>query len=339
MVSTGAPLESVEATFSEEGSVFNPPPLLSLSDEQDVTIIEEISRARKRMATVSFLNKITSFRICSCYYNPETERYKEMVVKHEVSRNTGASFISHRFIVRARSSTSIAVFTNRLGGFSKPPYDELNLSPYVGDDHEAVNKNRRLVAALFESDDFISLNQVHGNEILDLKSLTDKYIRPEHLDIEADGVITDLKDIPFGVLTADCLPLILVCDSGFTAAIHAGWRGLKSGIVVRAVETLKERGEGSMVAILGPSIGSCCYSVGGELLSFAMKEFPDLIEERQGKYYFDLKGAAVTQLVSSGVKKKNIYVVDECTSCLRNLYYSYRVSNVTGRQAALVINV
>lgn len=162
------------------------------------------------------------------------------------------------------------------------------------------------------------VDQVHGTDIAQLKSLSD------HRSIPADGVWTRLLGAEIYIFTADCTSILLQ-EPGRVAAVHAGWRGAKAGIVKDAVEKLKHPDLAR--AVLGPSIGSCCFEVKSDLISSFNEErgsIDEFISVRNGKNYFDLVGFVVKKEMS-GLPKGNIDLSQwRCTFCSSPQLPSYR---------------
>jgi YfiH family protein len=142
----------------------------------------------------------------------------------------------------------------------------------------------------------ITLRQVHGKVI--------HYAEEVAANMDGDGLITVIG-LTIGVLTADCLPLVLFSPDPFCyAVIHAGWRGVKSGIVADSVALFAERGMPSscLGAALAPGICGKCYEVGAEFGEWAAP-FLQPHNNTAGKYYFDLPGMIVQQLRILGVPR------------------------------------
>ncbi|MFE0899284.1 polyphenol oxidase family protein, partial [Streptomyces smyrnaeus] len=96
-------------------------------------------------------------------------------------------------------------FTDRWGGVSAAPYEELNLGGAVGDDPEAVRTNRRRAAHALglSPDEVVWMHQVHGRDV----AVVD---RPFGADAPpVDGVVTARRGLALAVLTADCTPVLL----------------------------------------------------------------------------------------------------------------------------------
>src|SRR4051812_26469159 len=152
-------------------------------------------------------------------------------------------------------------FLGRRGGKSSGAYARLNVSYRVGDDQQIVSQNvcdMKQEVGIHDGR-VVTMKQVHGDTILEI---TDHKLKEAG---EADAMVTKERDIYLGVLTADCVPILLVApEKGIAAAVHAGWRGTLAGIADNTVKRLIEiYGVSSteLQAALGPSIGPCCYEV------------------------------------------------------------------------------
>jgi YfiH family protein len=173
--------------------------------------------------------------------------------------------------------------------------------------------------------------QVHGVDIVHIGDKTNDFT------FEADGAVANRSDICLSVTTADCLPLILADpESGYFAAVHVGWRGFVGGIVENIFEyALKfKMNLGATRFIIGPGIGDCCFEVGPEV---AILFDEDFIANHDGGLYLDLRKAVGTKLEKMGVIKANVDVINECTSCRSDLYYSYRRDKTTPLQMVTFI--
>lgn len=159
---------------------------------------------------------------------------------------------------------------------------------------------------------------------------------------DGDALVTNRPGLLLGVRTADCLP-VLMADSTHkaVAAIHAGWRGLVAGVLLRTVEAMAERfgsRPASLVAAIGPAIGPCCYDVGPEVA----RRFGELFPERTdltGRAHIDLSEAARRQLVAAGVPAGQIWCVGLCTRCLSGEFYSWRREGPTAGRMLSVIGI
>lgn len=219
----------------------------------------------------------------------------------------------------------LAFSTTRTGGFSLAPYDSLNLGEHVGDDTQQVQANRALLPGFAST---LWLNQVHGTRCIEATSNT-----PQRID--ADAAFTTLPGMVCGVMTADCVPLLLASALGnFVAAIHAGWRGLAAGVIARSIDRLPCPAD-KIIAWIGPCIGAQHFEVGIEV----KEAFPDLPDSftssrNSGRYMADIKSLCVHRLNQSGVQE--VYVDPSCTYSEPDRFFSHRYSThhdkgVTGR--------
>jgi YfiH family protein len=217
-----------------------------------------------------------------------------------------------------------ALFTTRHGGVSRGPYTSLNLGRWTDDDPAAVERNRAQLEAELEIR-FAYGRQVHGATVARVREPTE----PASAPIRADGQATDRSGIGVLVLTADCLPIALMAR-GAVAMVHAGWRGLDSGVIASGLDALRELGaSGEIVAAIGPGAGPCCYEVGEEIHT----RFADYGRSVRKGRNLDLKTIAAAQLSSAGVEQ--IYDVGICTICSKHFYSHRREHGVTGRQAGI----
>ncbi|RLA64101.1 MAG: polyphenol oxidoreductase [Epsilonproteobacteria bacterium] len=149
--------------------------------------------------------------------------------------------------------------------------------------------------------DFKKINQVHGTNIVSSG------------DVQADGLISSSKD-NLAIITADCMPILLIGAQG-DAFIHAGWRGLQSGILKKDI--LKSIGVNK--AFIGPHINNCCFEVTSEFLNYFPRSY---FKEKNGKYYFSLKDVAMLHL-KNYFGNIEISYAKECTHCDLK-FHSYR---------------
>ncbi|MBN1401512.1 MAG: peptidoglycan editing factor PgeF [Anaerolineae bacterium] len=244
------------------------------------------------------------------------------------------------------------IFT-RLGGTSQGPWHSLNVGHTVGDDPEHVDANLASIYAALNIDpaQVVTGRQVHGDHV----GLVDYADRGQILDA-TDALISDAQDTYLLLRFADCVP-VLLWDPKRRAVglVHAGWRGTLAKIAAKAVRTLVTAYGcelSNVRAVIGPSIGPCCYEVGPEVVKAARQAFsPPLGEgfrddepeiERLilrpragGKAHLDLWRANALQLRALGLRQ--IEVAGLCTACHPELFFSHRAeAGRTGRFAALI---
>jgi purine-nucleoside/S-methyl-5'-thioadenosine phosphorylase / adenosine deaminase len=219
-------------------------------------------------------------------------------------------------------------FTSRKGGISEGPFCSLNLGILTEDDPAVVRRNRHMTAAAvgIEASRVAMGRQVHGADLAyqDGTDLPPHFAAPGEPPEEADGQVSDRKDIGLLVLVADCYPVALRGPGGL-AMLHCGWRGLAAGIIGRGAETISADS-----AVVGPGIGPCCFEVGPEVFEAFSSLGPGVGDGRM----CDLPEVIRRLLHQAGVER--ISESGICTSCERETYFSHRRdSGVTGRQAGI----
>ncbi len=225
--------------------------------------------------------------------------------------------------------------TLRSGGVSKPPYDQLNLGTHVHDEPSHVLANReRLVRDLKLPAEPVWLNQVHGNNIIQI----DTQIDLELTDKVADGSYSKVANKVCVVMTADCLPLLMCDDEGTqVAAIHIGWQGFSKDIITAAIEKFTCPNE-KIRAWLGPCISADYYEIDVPVYNAARKVFAGaeecFTETGAGHWLMDLKQLVSRQLTSLQVG--NIYTSPDCTYSEQTRFFSHRRDGTTGRIASLI---
>jgi polyphenol oxidase len=227
-------------------------------------------------------------------------------------------------------------FLTRRGGVSLPPYHTLNWGGNNGDLESHVRENRNLTARMFGVDParFLLLQQVHQDGILVLKDTT----RGLPTLLEYDAVITNLPDLFIGILTADCLP-VLIADRTrrVIAAVHAGRQGTSLHILNKVLRKMGEIFESSpddLLITLGPSIGPCCYEIDHRVFSAEWKPFS--VSREENKWWVNLAEINISLLLKEGVAEGQISRIDLCTCCHPDLFYSYRRDGKTGRQFSFI---
>lgn len=221
-----------------------------------------------------------------------------------------------------------AFVTTRSGGVSVSPFDSLNLGEHVGDDPQAVAKNRQRLVSLLGCKP-AWLQQVHGVKVVEANPA---------LVLEADASWTRKPGVTCAVMTADCLP-VLFCDRAGTrvAAAHAGWRGLAAGVLEATLEQLAVPVD-QVLVWLGPAIGPKAFEVGAEVREAFVAQQRQataafLPSANAGKFMADIYQLARIRLAACGVDA--VYGGDFCTYSDPR-FFSYRRSVQTGRFASLI---
>ena len=227
-----------------------------------------------------------------------------------------------------------AVFTERSGGASRPPFDSLNLGAHTRDAPDAVAENRRrLREHLALPSEPVWLNQVHGAQVLDLDAGGESSVVPS-----ADAAFTRRGGRVAAVLVADCLAVLITDRLGRVAAVaHAGWRGLAGGVLRATVERLEQAPQ-ELMAWLSPGIGPAHFEVGEDVRTAMLALDGGLAAaftpNARGRWQCDLAAIARAQLASLGIGA--VHGRPPCTYAERERFFSYRRDGQCGRMAALI---
>ncbi len=219
-------------------------------------------------------------------------------------------------------------FFNRNGGKSDGIYKSLNCGPGSNDKKNRIKKNLKIVKDKIsvKSKDIFLMNQVHSNKLV----FINKNFDFNKKKIKADAVITDQKRIPIGILTADCVPILLYDKKrDMIAAVHAGWKGAFKDIIKKVINFMVNKGceKKSIIAAIGPSIQEKSYNVKKDFLKkFIKKNKKNKIffKNKKNKIYFDLPNFVKSQLKSN--KITNIDTIKIDTFDKKNNFFSARRS-------------
>ncbi|MEU3855890.1 peptidoglycan editing factor PgeF [Streptomyces sp. NPDC028722] len=239
-------------------------------------------------------------------------------------------------MIGRRESVSGAhfAFTDRWGGVSAAPYEELNLGGAVGDAPESVGTNRELAAKSLGLDpvSVVWMRQVHGADVVVVDAPWGGRPVPE-----ADAVVTARRGLALAVLTADCVPVLLADPvAGVAAAAHAGRPGMVRGVVPAAVRAMVELGAvpDRIVARTGPAVCGRCYEVPEAMRAeVAAVEPAAHAETSWGTPAVDVGAGVHAQLDRLGVRDRAQSPV--CTLESGD-HFSYRRDRTTGRLAGYV---
>lgn len=231
------------------------------------------------------------------------------------------------------------VFT-RLGGISHPPYHWLNVGSSVGDDQEAVDTNHDLIcrALGIRRADIATAYQVHSANVA--------VVGPKdrgRVALQTDALVTNTPGVFLMLRFADCVPILFYDPVQRAVGLaHAGWKGTLGRAVQKTVEAMVEvygSRPADLIACIGPSIGPCCYQIGGDVAELVNKVFPSqpqlLCRQGDGSCHFDLWEANRLQLAAMGVHQ--VEVSGLCTACHNDEFFSHRADNgLTGRFAVVI---
>ena len=225
-------------------------------------------------------------------------------------------------------------FFSRKNGVSKGYYESLNCGLGSGDKKENVMKNLELVAKKItcSKESLITLNQRRTNQVIHFDSASavkDK--------LTGDAIISEVKNIGIGILTADCAPIFFYDHKKkIIGCAHAGWKGALNGIIRNTVKKFKELNSNNndLIAVIGPCINKDNYKV--QIDFFKKFVDQDKINENffqkisDGQYNFDLRSFINKELANLNIKK--IENIEMDTFSQRELFYSYRRSRLNREQ-------
>ena len=231
------------------------------------------------------------------------------------------------------------VFT-RLGGTSRPPYHWLNVGKSVGDDQKAVDANYGLIcrALGIHRGDIATAYQVHSANVA--------VVGPDdrgRVARQTDALVTNRPGVFLMLRFADCVPIAFYDPVQRAVGLaHAGWKGTLGKAARKTVEAMMEAygsRPADLIACIGPSIGPCCYQIGGDVAKLVNEVFPYqpqlLHRQWDGSRHLDLWAANRMQLAALGVHQ--IEVSGLCTACHNDEFFSHRADNGrTGRFAVVL---
>lgn len=242
-----------------------------------------------------------------------------------------------------------AYTTTRIGGFSKDEHSSLNLSYSVNDDYDTVLKNRQELAKYLNTDinHMIALSQTHSTNIIQIKKEDGgrgMKFKDENF-YNYDASYTKDKDIYLLSFHADCTPVLLYEPNiPLVCAIHSGWKGNVSEITNKCIQYLVQHENidtKSLYAYIGPSIEYRNFEVGQDVIDLVNKmsfDASDCYSKKDipGKYLFNGKKLVQKQLLLNGVKEENITISPYCTIENNDLFFSYRVEHMSGRNVTMI---
>ena len=192
----------------------------------------------------------------------------------------------------------------------------------------------------FNHDNIVYNTQVHGADVRIVESGADVAENGK----EADGLITNLRNTPLLIFTADCVPVVFYDkNQGVVALAHAGWRGTYGNIAGEMVNIMTNKYSckaEDIKTIIGPSVSVDNYEVSYDLIEkFAALEVQDYYKEVDGKYYLDLWKLNKELLKKCDILEDNIKIIDFCTVRDNDKFFSYRLDNATSKRIGTIIQL
>ena len=235
-------------------------------------------------------------------------------------------------------------FFNKKGGKSKGIYKSLNCGIGSSDKKKNVINNLKIVCKKIKisSRRLVLLNQIHSNKFYFIK----KNYKFKKKKLNGDALITDVKNVAIGVLTADCVP-ILIYDKNrkIISAIHAGWKGAYKGIINKVIKFFLKKGSKpkDLIVAVGPCITEKNYEVQNDFKEKFIKkdrQNKKFFSIRKNKTYFSLNKYVYYQLKKLGIK--NLEIINKDTFDSNNNFFSARRAfhnkeNDYGRNISLIM--
>ena len=207
-------------------------------------------------------------------------------------------------------------------------------------------KNENDLFKTLSKDEFNLINLTRNSQIHSsiVNKIDEKNIGQR---IDGDALITNVKEVPLLILTADCVPVVIIDPKNKAVGVaHAGWRGTYDKICKNTIDEMIKNYKSNpedLICVIGPSIGPCCYEVSKDLvekfntnLANHAGEF-DIIKD--DKYFLDLWKINELTLKDCNVKDENIINLQICTNCNHDKFYSYRKHNKTPKRIGTMIQI
>lgn len=231
------------------------------------------------------------------------------------------------------SSTNrvIHATSTRHGGDSTGEFGTMNLGLTTGDDSQIVIKNRKMFFETFglSPENIVYTQQTHSDHIVIVDEKVIHSFSPDSPRYipDTDALITRLRNVPLAILTADCLPIFLFDrETPAIGLVHAGWRGTKSHIADKTLQTMKKHFDSkpeNICAWISAGINVCCYQVGDDIRREFSHEYGKYIEA-VNEDKLNLVEINRFQLLNAGIPQSSIFATSYCTSHDNELFYSYR---------------
>ncbi|MBD5405464.1 prolipoprotein diacylglyceryl transferase [bacterium] len=234
-----------------------------------------------------------------------------------------STFATHRFFTRN-------------GGVSSGVFASANCKFETSDNIDNVKKNREILLSsigINANTSLITLNQRHTDKVV-LIDTQPKNVS-DYLNIEADALLCSIPNVAIGILTADCVPVILIDESKkIVGAVHCGWQGIYNDIIKSVANELKKLNSNpeEVKVALGPCLKQKSYEVDFDFKDKIVaqnKSFETLFKlmKNKNKYLFDCTKYCIMKLKAEGFK--TIETLDFDTYTEKDLFFSYRRSIIT----------
>ncbi len=239
--------------------------------------------------------------------------------------------------------------SSRIGGFSKPPFDSLNISFGVPDDQQTVIKNHEKLAEIvgIPIDSFVFCQQTHSANVAyvtEENKGAGVFTRDDAIE-NVDALVANEPGIAITVLAADCVPILLFDPvKKAIAAVHSGWKGTVAKIIQHAISRMTEEfgtDPTDLIVGIGPSIGPDSYEVDTPVIEkfkeAGLDQFIKITDKTHGM--LNLWETNKFLLKEVGVQEQNIEIAEMDTYQMTDLFYSDRKQRPTGRFTASIMLV
>ena len=163
---------------------------------------------------------------------------------------------------------------------------------------------------------------------------------------DSDGLVTQTPNIGLRIFTQDCVPIFFHDLQKTTIGIiHAGWRGIKTGIIENTISQTKKLGIGAqnIKFSMGPAIKQCCYEIDGEVADYFLSRHPLCTARNNGSVHLSLQKIISEKLALAGILPENIFTNPNCTFCAKDYfgykYFSWRRDHQIGNTHASIITI
>ena len=217
-------------------------------------------------------------------------------------------------------------FFSKKGGFSKGIYQSLNCGKGSKDNKKNVNKNLSLVSKKMKINQkkLFLMYQTHSNRVIIINKKNQNSKK-----FNSDALITKMKGVALGVVTADCVPIFLYdVKNKIIGCIHAGWKGASSGVIENTVKKFRKlNSKNKIIASIGPCIGKNSYEVDDNFykrfLSKTKENSVYFSKKNNKKKLFNLRKYVDNKLVKLNIKVDH---VNHDTFKEKSKFFSYRRS-------------
>jgi|TARA_B110000914_G_scaffold224347_1_gene241930 YfiH family protein len=224
-------------------------------------------------------------------------------------------------------------FFSKNGGVSKNIYNSLNCGLGSNDEKKNILDNMSIVSKKIgiNKDNLFTMHQTHSNKV---KIIDESNINIQR--INADALITRIKDIGISVLTADCVPILIYEKVNHTiACVHAGWRGAVNGIIENTLNQIIDMNKDNKIYIaVGPCISTKNYEVGKEFYDQFIQENKKnetfFLSMQNNKFLFDLRKYVNFKITKFDIK--NVENIDLDTYAEEEKFFSFRRSRQLGEK-------